>query len=114
MGKSSASAEPCGRVPEHDLQPPTRQLDRKRRSDRCRLHLAPGWPGIPPKHSGAAAGPASMLGSYTPHRPGPALTTGTTPAKSTRAFLRDLLLSTTLVWDRISSSRLRDLRKLSQ
>src|ERR1700730_12053230 len=98
MGKSSASAEPCGRVPEHDLQPPTRQLDRKRRSDRCRLHLAPGWPGIPPKHFEPAADPAAMLGSYRVHRLGPVLSGETRSAKNRSAFLRDLSLPRIVVW----------------
>src|ERR1700738_3363334 len=90
MGRYSATAVPCERVPERGFQPPTTRPDQKRRSDRCRLHLAPGWPGIPPKHFEPAADPAAMLGSYRVHRLGPALSTGTTPAKSRTAFLRNL------------------------
>jgi len=90
MGRSSATAAPCGRVPEHDLQPPTRQLDRTRRSGRCRLRLASGWPGIPPKHFELAAGPAAVLAFHMAIHPGSALSPGTKPAKSRTAFLRSL------------------------
>src|ERR1700732_801722 len=92
MGRYSATVVPYKRGPKRGFQPPTRQLDRKRRSDRCRLRLASGWPGIPPKHFEPAADPAAMLGSYRVHRLGPVLSGGTRSAKNRSAFLRDLSL----------------------
>ena len=49
-----------------------------------------------------------MLGSYTAHRPGPALSVGTKSAKNRTAFLRRfVIVEKALFGERISPGRLR-------